>query len=332
MGHGTARSRTRSCCGVDGGSAGEVARNTIRHVDPLLSLWPECSLSWRVNLSRPRCVPPALILLIVGLAIGLPQVGAIEASSPSSRSCYHRCCSQPQYKATMDFRDVAMLAIPLVFLSRLRRIRHELALSLPLPWALRWAVLSPTDAGCCLDRETPGLAPDHHSARRRGLFRRTSLVRSLRCDERAGSAGPTNTPLHRAYFTASPALGIAAADWLGRLARSARECAPSSRNPQRDTVFLHDAHRLDSPSTWRLRASGRRRRWPVPAPSRGCYSASNRRFSQQKLADHDPVLESGLPLTMGLQGLRHRRGDRRFLRWPDLRSFLAVKPSARSSR
>ena len=86
-------------------------------------------------------VAAPLILLVVGLVIGfLPQVGAIEI--------------EPNIiLETMDFRRemqaVAMLAIPLVFLSAFAVgfVINWLVPAISLPWGVALgAVLSPTDA------------------------------------------------------------------------------------------------------------------------------------------------------------------------------------------
>nr|WP_280927421.1 cation:proton antiporter [Rothia sp. RSM482] len=101
-------------------------------------------------------VASPLILLVVGLAIGfLPQVGAIEIEPHIVLEMVlpPLLFSAAVRMPTMDFRRemqaVAMLAIPLVFLSAFAVgfVINWLVPAISLPWGVALgAVLSPTDA------------------------------------------------------------------------------------------------------------------------------------------------------------------------------------------
>ena len=101
-------------------------------------------------------VASPLILLIVGLVIGfLPQVGAIEVEPHIILEIVlpPLLFSAAVRMPTMDFRRemhaVAMLAIPLVFLSAFAVgfVINWLVPAISLPWGVALgAVLSPTDA------------------------------------------------------------------------------------------------------------------------------------------------------------------------------------------
>ena len=100
-------------------------------------------------------VASPLILLVVGLAIGfLPQVGAIEIEPHIVLEMVlpPLLFSAAVRMPTMDFRRemqaVAMLAIPLVFLSAFAVgfVINWLVPAISLPWGVALgAVLSPTD-------------------------------------------------------------------------------------------------------------------------------------------------------------------------------------------
>ena len=261
-------------------------------------------------------VASPLILLAVGLAIGfLPQVGAIEVEPhivleivlpPLLFSAAVRI-------PTMDFRRemqaVAMLAIPLVFLSAFAVgfVINWLVPAVSLPWGVALgAVLSPTDAVAVSIAKRSGVSHRIITVLEgEGLFNdATSLVllsaamsAGLAADEHALNPGIL-------IGKVALALGIAAViGWgVGEVGVRVRALI---KEPSADTVFSFVMPFIASIPAEHLGGSGlvaavvaglvvSRRRAAV-------ISASNRRFSQQNWQTMTLVLESGIFLTMGLQ-------------------------------
>ena len=213
-------------------------------------------------------VASPLILLIVGLAIGfLPQVGAIEVEPHIILEIVlpPLLFSAAVRMPTMDFRRemhaVAMLAIPLVFLSAFAVgfVINWLVPAISLPWGVALgAVLSPTDAVAISIAKRSGVSHRIITVLEgEGLFNdATSLVllsaamsAGLAADEHALNPGLL-------IGKVAIALGIAAV-LAGSSARSACVCVPSSRSP-RPTRFspsrCPSSHR-SPPSTWEAPAS-----------------------------------------------------------------------------
>lgn len=279
--------------------------------------WPECSSSWHANSSRPRCAwQPPLILLVVGLVIGfLPQVGAIEIEPNIILEMVlpPLLFSAAVRMPTMDFRRemqaVAMLAIPLVFLSAFAVgfVINWLVPAISLPWGVALgAVLSPTDAVAISIAKRSGVSHRIITVLEgEGLFNdATSLVllsaamsAGLAADEHALNPGLL-------IGKVALALGIAAViGWVvGEIGVRLRALI---KEPSADTVFSFAMPFIASIPAEHLGGSGlvaavvaglvvsRRRAATI--------SAMNRRFSQQNWQTMTLVLESGIFLTMGLQ-------------------------------
>ena len=261
-------------------------------------------------------VAAPLILLVVGLAIGfLPQVGAIEIEPHIILEMVlpPLLFSAAVRMPTMDFRRemhaVAMLAIPLVFLSAFAVgfVINWLVPAISLPWRVALgAVLSPTDAVAVSIAKRSGVSHRIITVLEgEGLFNdATSLVllsaamsAGLAADEHALNPGLL-------IGKVAIALGIAAGiGWVvGEVGVRLRALI---KEPSADTVFSFAMPFIASIPAEHLGGSGlvaavvaglvvsRRRAATI--------SAMNRRFSQQNWQTMTLVLESGIFLTMGLQ-------------------------------
>ena len=261
-------------------------------------------------------VASPLILLVVGLAIGfLPQVGAIEIEPHIVLEMVlpPLLFSAAVRMPTMDFRRemqaVAMLAIPLVFLSAFAVgfVINWLVPAISLPWGVALgAVLSPTDAVAISIAKRSGVSHRIITVLEgEGLFNdATSLVllsaamsAGLAADEHALNPGLL-------IGKVAIALGIAAGiGWVvGEVGVRLRALI---KEPSADTVFSFAMPFIASIPAEHLGGSGlvaavvaglvvsRRRAATI--------SAANRRFSQQNWQTMTLVLESGIFLTMGLQ-------------------------------
>lgn len=261
-------------------------------------------------------VAAPLILLAVGLAIGfLPQVGAIEIEPHIILEMVlpPLLFSAAVRMPTMDFRRemqaVAMLAIPLVFLSAFAVgfVINWLVPAISLPWGVALgAVLSPTDAVAVSIAKRSGVSHRIITVLEgEGLFNdATSLVllsaamsAGLAADEHALNPGVL-------IGKVALALGIAAGiGWVvGEVGVRLRALL---KEPSADTVFSFAMPFIASIPAEHLGGSGL-----VAAVVAGLVvsrrgaatiSATNRRFSQQNWQTLTLVLESGIFLTMGLQ-------------------------------
>lgn len=284
-------------------------------------------------------VAAPLILLVVGLAIGfLPQVEAIEIEPHIVLEMVlpPLLFSAAVRMPTMDFRRemqaVAMLAIPLVFLSAFAVgfVINWLVPAISLPWGVALgAVLSPTDAVAISIAKRSGVSHRIITVLEgEGLFNdATSLVllsaamsAGLAADEHALNPGML-------IGKVAIALGIAAAiGWVvGEVGVRLRALI---KDPSADTVFSFVMPFIASIPAEHLGGSGlvaavvaglvvsRRRAATI--------SASNRRFSQQNWQTMTLVLESAIFLTMGLQAFGIVEETRQFTGGLTFAAFLAV--------
>ena len=284
-------------------------------------------------------VASPLILLVVGLAIGfLPQVEAIEIEPHIVLEMVlpPLLFSAAVRMPTMDFRRemqaVAMLAIPLVFLSAFAVgfVINWLVPAISLPWGVALgAVLSPTDAVAISIAKRSGVSHRIITVLEgEGLFNdATSLVllsaamsAGLAADEHALNPGLL-------IGKVAIALGIAAAiGWVvGEVGVRLRALI---KDPSADTVFSFAMPFIASIPAEHLGGSGlvaavvaglvvsRRRAATI--------SASNRRFSQQNWQTMTLVLESTIFLTMGLQAFGIVEETRQFTGGLTFAAFLAV--------
>nr|WP_304270179.1 sodium:proton antiporter [Rothia mucilaginosa] len=245
----------------------------------------------------------------------LPQVGAIEIEPQIVLEMVlpPLLFSAAVRMPTMDFRRemqaVAMLAIPLVFLSAFAVgfVINWLVPAISLPWGVALgAVLSPTDAVAISIAKRSGVSHRIITVLEgEGLFNdATSLVllsaamsAGLAADEHALNPGLL-------IGKVAIALGIAAGiGWVvGEVGVRLRALI---KEPSADTVFSFAMPFIASIPAEHLGGSGlvaavvaglvvsRRRAATI--------SAANRRFSQQNWQTMTLVLESGIFLTMGLQ-------------------------------
>ena len=261
-------------------------------------------------------VASPLILLGVGLAIGfLPQVGAIEIAPHIILEIIlpPLLFSAAVRMPTMDFRRemhaVAMLAIPLVFLSAFAVgfVINWMVPAISLPWGVALgAVLSPTDAVAVSIAKRSGVSHRIITVLEgEGLFNDATSLVLLSAAMNAGLAADNNA-LNPGMLIAKVALalGIAAViGWIvGELGVRVRALL---KEPSTDTVFSFAMPFLASLPAEHLGGSGL-----VAAVVAGLVvsrrraaliSASNRRFSQQNWETLTLVLESAIFLTMGLQ-------------------------------
>ena len=261
-------------------------------------------------------VASPLILLVVGLVIGfLPQVGAIEIEPNIILEMVlpPLLFSAAVRMPTMDFRRemqaVAMLAIPLVFLSAFAVgfVINWLVPAISLPWGVALgAVLSPTDAVAISIAKRSGVSHRIITVLEgEGLFNdATSLVMlsaamsaGLAADEHALHPGPL-------IGKVAIALGIAAGiGWVvGEVGVRLRALI---KDPSADTVFSFAMPFIASVPAEHLGGSGLVAAvvagLVVSSRRAAVISAANRRFSQQNWQTMTLVLESGIFLTMGLQ-------------------------------
>ena len=284
-------------------------------------------------------VASPLILLAVGLAIGfLPQVAAIEIEPHIVLEMVlpPLLFSAAVRMPTMDFRRemqaVAMLAIPLVFLSAFAVgfVINWLVPAISLPWGVALgAVLSPTDAVAISIAKRSGVSHRIITVLEgEGLFNdATSLVllsaamsAGLAADEHALNPGML-------IGKVAIALGIAAAiGWVvGEVGVRLRALL---KEPSADTVFSFAMPFIASIPAEHLGGSGlvaavvaglvvsRRRAATI--------SANNRRFSQQNWQTMTLVLESAIFLTMGLQAFGIVEETSQFTGGLAFAAFLAV--------
>ena len=261
-------------------------------------------------------VASPLILLVVGLAIGfLPQVGAIEIEPNIILEMVlpPLLFSAAVRMPTMDFRRemqaVAMLAIPLVFLSAFAVgfVINWLVPAISLPWGVALgAVLSPTDAVAVSIAKRSGVSHRIITVLEgEGLFNDATSLVMLSAAMSAGLAADEHA-LNPGLLIGKVAiaLGIAAGiGWVvGEVGVRLRALI---KEPSADTVFSFAMPFIASIPAEHLGGSGlvaavvaglvvsRRRAATI--------SAANRRFSQQNWQTMTLVLESGIFLTMGLQ-------------------------------
>ena len=261
-------------------------------------------------------VASPLILLAVGLAIGfLPQVGAIEIEPHIILEMVlpPLLFSAAVRMPTMDFRRemqaVAMLAIPLVFLSAFAVgfVVNWLVPAISLPWGVALgAVLSPTDAVAISIAKRSGVSHRIITVLEgEGLFNDATSLVLLSAAMSAGLAADENA-LNPGMLVGKVAiaLGIAAAvGWVvGEVGVRLRSLI---REPSADTVFSFAMPFIASIPAEHLGGSGlvaavvaglvvsRRRAATI--------SANNRRFSQQNWQTMTLVLEGAIFLGMGLQ-------------------------------
>lgn len=261
-------------------------------------------------------VASPLILLTVGLAIGfLPQVGAIEIAPHIILEIIlpPLLFSAAVRMPTMDFRRemhaVAMLAIPLVFLSAFAVgfVINWMVPAISLPWGVALgAVLSPTDAVAVSIAKRSGVSHRIITVLEgEGLFNDATSLVLLSAAMNAGLAADNNA-LNPGLLIGrvALALGIAAViGWIiGEVGVRVRALL---KEPSTDTVFSFAMPFLASLPAEHLGGSGL-----VAAVVAGLVvsrrraaliSASNRRFSQQNWETLTLVLESAIFLTMGLQ-------------------------------
>ena len=261
-------------------------------------------------------VASPLILLGVGLAIGfLPQVGAIEIAPHIILEIIlpPLLFSAAVRMPTMDFRRemqaVAMLAIPLVFISSfaIGFLINWMVPQISLAWGVALgAVLSPTDAVAITIAKRSGVSHRIITVLEgEGLFNDATSLVLLSAAMNAGLAADKNA-LNPGMLIGrvALALGIAAViGWIvGEVGVRVRALL---KEPSTDTVFSFAMPFLASLPAEHLGGSGL-----VAAVVAGLVvsrrraaliSASNRRFSQQNWETLTLVLESAIFLTMGLQ-------------------------------
>jgi len=261
-------------------------------------------------------VASPLILLGVGLAIGfLPQVGAIEIAPHIILEIIlpPLLFSAAVRMPTMDFRRemqaVAMLAIPLVFIS-------SFAIGFLINWMVPQislargvalgAVLSPTDAVAVTIAKRSGVSHRIITVLEgEGLFNDATSLVLLAAAMKAGLAAD-NDALNPALLTGRVliALGIAIVVGLivGEVGVRIRSII---KDPSTDTVFSFAMPFIASIPAEHVGGSGLVAAvvagLVVSGRRAGMISAQNRRFSQQNWSTMTLMLESGIFLAMGLQ-------------------------------
>lgn len=233
-------------------------------MDPLLIALAGMLIIVACQFVAPKVrVASPLILLIVGLAIGfLPQVGAIEVEPHIILEIVlpPLLFSAAVRMPTMDFRRemhaVAMLAIPLVFLSAFAVgfVINWLVPAISLPWGVALgAVLSPTDAVAVSIAKRSGVSHRIITVLEgEGLFNDATSLVLLSAAMSAGLAADEHA-LHPGILIGKVASrSVSQPRLAGSSARSACECAPSSRNPQRTRSSPSRCPSLPRfpPSTW----------------------------------------------------------------------------------
>ena len=258
--------------------------------------------------------PP--ILLGVGLAIGfLPQVGAIEIAPHIILEIIlpPLLFSAAVRMPTMDFRRemqaVAMLAIPLVFISSfaIGFLINWMVPQISLAWGVALgAVLSPTDAVAVTIAKRSGVSHRIITVLEgEGLFNDATSLVLLAAAMKAGLAAD-NDALNPALLTGRVliALGIAIVVGLivGEVGVRIRSII---KDPSTDTVFSFAMPFIASIPAEHVGGSGLVAAvvagLVVSGRRAGMISAQNRRFSQQNWSTMTLMLESGIFLAMGLQ-------------------------------
>ena len=260
-------------------------------------------------------VASPLILLGVGLAIGfLPQVGAIEIAPHIILEIIlpPLLFSAAVRMPTMDFRRemqaVAMLAIPLVFISSfaIGFLINWMVPQISLAWGVALgAVLSPTDAVAVTIAKRSGVSHRIITVLEgEGLFNDATSLLLLAAAMKAGLAAD-NDALNPALLTGRVliALGIAIVVGLivGEVGVRIRSII---KDPSTDTVFSFAMPFIASIPAEHVGGSGLVAAVVaglVVGRRAGMISAQNRRFSQQNWSTMTLMLESGIFLAMGLQ-------------------------------
>ena len=261
-------------------------------------------------------VASPLILLGVGLAIGfLPQVGAIEIAPHIILEIIlpPLLFSAAVRMPTMDFRRemqaVAMLAIPLVFISSfaIGFLINWMVPQISLAWGVALgAVLSPTDAVAVTIAKRSGVSHRIITVLEgEGLFNDATSLVLLAAAMNAGLAAD-NGALNPALLTGRVlvALGIAIVVGLivGEVGVRIRSIIKDSST---DTVFSFAMPFIASIPAEHVGGSGLVAAvvagLVVSGRRAGMISAQNRRFSQQNWSTMTLMLESGIFLAMGLQ-------------------------------
>ena len=261
-------------------------------------------------------VASPLILLGVGLAIGfLPQVGAIEIAPHIILEIIlpPLLFSAAVRMPTMDFRRemqaVAMLAIPLVFISSfaIGFLINWMVPQISLAWGVALgAVLSPTDAVAVTIAKRSGVSHRIITVLEgEGLFNDATSLLLLAAAMNAGLASD-NDALNPALLTGRVlvALGIAIVVGLivGEVGVRIRSIIKDSST---DTVFSFAMPFIASIPAEHVGGSGLVAAvvagLVVSGRRAGMISAQNRRFSQQNWSTMTLMLESGIFLAMGLQ-------------------------------
>ena len=261
-------------------------------------------------------VASPLILLGVGLAIGfLPQVGAIEIEPHIVLEMIlpPLLFSAAVRMPTMDFRRemqaVAMLAIPLVFISSfaIGFLINWMVPQISLAWGVALgAVLSPTDAVAVTIAKRSGVSHRIITVLEgEGLFNDATSLVLLAAAMNAGLASD-NDALNPALLTGRVlvALGIAIVVGLivGEVGVRIRSIIKDSST---DTVFSFAMPFIASIPAEHVGGSGLVAAvvagLVVSGRRAGMISAQNRRFSQQNWSTMTLMLESGIFLAMGLQ-------------------------------
>ena len=261
-------------------------------------------------------VASPLILLVVGLAIGfLPQVGAIEIAPHIILEIVlpPLLFSAAVRMPTMDFRRemqaVAMLAIPLVFISSfaIGFLINWMVPQISLAWGVALgAVLSPTDAVAVTIAKRSGVSHRIITVLEgEGLFNDATSLVLLAAAMNAGLAAD-NGALNPALLTGRVlvALGIAIVVGLivGEVGVRIRSII---KDPSTDTVFSFAMPFIASIPAEHVGGSGLVAAvvagLVVSGRRAGMISAQNRRFSQQNWSTMTLMLESGIFLAMGLQ-------------------------------
>ena len=261
-------------------------------------------------------VASPLILLGVGLAIGfLPQVGAIEIAPHIILEIVlpPLLFSAAVRMPTMDFRRemqaVAMLAIPLVFISSfaIGFLINWMVPQISLAWGVALgAVLSPTDAVAVSIAKRSGVSHRIITVLEgEGLFNDATSLVLLAAAMNAGLAAD-NGALNPALLTGRVlvALGIAIVVGLivGEVGVRIRSII---KDPSTDTVFSFAMPFIASIPAEHVGGSGLVAAvvagLVVSGRRAGMISAQNRRFSQQNWSTMTLMLESGIFLAMGLQ-------------------------------
>lgn len=284
-------------------------------------------------------VASPLILLVIGLAIGfLPQVGAIEIEPHIVLEIVlpPLLFSAAVRMPTMDFRRemhaVAMLAIPLVFLSAFAVgfVINWLVPAISLPWGVALgAVLSPTDAVAVSIAKRSGVSHRIITVLEgEGLFNDATSLVLLSAAMNAGLAADEHA-LNPGLLIGKVALALGIAAVIGWVVGEVGvRLRALIKEPSADTVFSFTMPFIASIPAEHLGGSGlvaavvaglvvsRRRAATI--------SAANRRFSQQNWQTMTLVLESGIFLTMGLQAFGIVEETAAFSGGLTFAAFLAV--------